>query len=117
MFEANLTKWLAPFVAGRVFPDFAPISTTRPYITYQQIGGDAPRYIDDNVPNVQNALMQINIWTDSRGEAADLARSIETALIEAPEFVARPASAMIARAEEDLKLYGAIQDYDIWYAR
>ncbi len=39
-------------VCPRVFPDFAPTSTARPYITYQQIGGEAPVYVDNTVPNV-----------------------------------------------------------------
>ena len=39
--ESTLFDTLKSLVSSRVYPDIAPAGTTVPYITYQQIGGDA----------------------------------------------------------------------------
>ena len=118
-FESDLVARIGSLVSGRVFPDVAPFGTTRPYITYQQVGGDALSYVDDVVPTLQNGLVQINVWSSSRAEANSIARQIEALLVTATAFQARPAAALIATHENGLDppLYGAMQDFDIWSPR
>ena len=43
--ETDLTTLLLA-ICPRVFPDVAPLSTARPYITYQQIGGQSLRFVE-----------------------------------------------------------------------
>ena len=115
--ESDLFALLSPLAGGRVFPDVAPLSTARPYVIYQQIGGEAVNYTDDAAPNRQHALMQISVWSDGRLQANTLARQIEDALRGAAAFQARPDGALRTDHEPDLNLYGASQDFSIWAAR
>lgn len=115
--ESDLYTLLKGLVGDRVYPDVAPLSTPRPYITYQQIGGQVLSYVGPEVPSEKNGSFQINVWADSRLAAAALALQVEAAFIGATVFVASPESAPIAQHEPDLNLYGTIQDFSIWSNR
>lgn len=108
----TLLKTLCP----RVFPDVAPTDTQRPYITWQQIGGDVITQIN-GLPDKRNAMVQINCWAERRADANALALAVEAALVAATVFVARPVSALVADHDEDTDLRGAMQDFSIWAAR
>lgn len=108
----TLLKTLCP----RVFPDVAPTDTQRPYITWQQIGGDVIRPLV-GLPDKRNALVQIDCWAERRADANALALAVEAALVAATVFVARPQSALVATNDEDTDLRGAMQDFSIWAPR
>ena len=114
--ESDLYDTLKGLVGNRVFPDFAPFTTARPFITYQQIGGGVIRPLGGEVPHKKNARMQINIWADNRASASSISAQVEDALRVASVFVAKPESALNSMYEEDLKIYGAAQDFSIWYS-
>lgn len=101
----------------RVFPDVAPFDTACPYITWQQIGGEALTYVDDTVPNQRNAYVQINVWDTTRLSATALALQVEAALIQATAFEARPQSALQSAHDDDTDRRGCLQDFSIWAAR
>src|SRR5438067_1343798 len=67
-FEADL-QTLLKTVTPRVYPDFAPVSTQRPYVTYQQIGGNVLNMVANVAPGVRNSHMQISVWSNTRAEA------------------------------------------------
>ena len=119
MLEEALYAALSPLVAGRVFPDVAPLDTPRPYITYQQIGGDAHGYLGKELPDHEHALVQLNIWADTRLAASLVRKLAEANLVAATAFEARPASGPIAQHEPDLTPpgYGTRQDFNIWTPR
>lgn len=104
-------------VCPRTFPDFAPTNTARPYVTYQQIGGDAVNMVDRWVPNKRNARMQINVWADTRASASTTMQAIEDALRMSTLFQAEPESAMTADFDADFPVYSAMQDFTIWADR
>jgi hypothetical protein len=104
-------------ICPRTFPDFAPVSTMRPYVTYQQIGGQVINPIGNDVPNKQNGEFQINVWSNTRAEAAALARQIEAALRQSSAFIARPLSAPASDYDHDMEIYGSRQDFSIWSDR
>lgn len=114
--ESDLYTILAAQCA-RTYPDVAPVDTVRPYVTYQQIGGAAPQYVEAAVVPARNALMQINVWAATRASANALALAIEQALTEATTLQAKASAALIATHDEELDLYGTIQDFDIWASR
>lgn len=114
--EASIYTALRSLVSDRVFPDVAPVSTARPYITYQQIGGEVINPLTGD-PDKQNGFFQINVWADTRAAAAALALQVETAMRSATAFAARPMAAPIANHEPDLSLYGAIQDFSVWSSK
>ena len=108
--ESSLQATLAA-ICPRTYPDFAPANTAAPYLTWQQIGGKSQCHLSNTVPGQRNARMQINAWAATRAEANALMLQVEAAMITTG---ARPTGALLATADEDLNLRGAIQDFTIW---
>jgi hypothetical protein len=104
-------------ICPRVFPDVAPSGTVSPWITWQQIGGQALSYLGREVPDLRNAFIQVSVWAPSRLEANTIAAQIETALTTSTAFTAKPVDAQYATYEDDTRLYGAAQRYSIWDSR
>jgi len=115
--EADIVSVLSPLVAGRVFPDVAPFSTDRPYITYQQIGGLAIKPLAKEVPSSKNGFFQVSVWSDRRAEANAISLQIEAALITAGAFTATPMAGPISTNDADLNRFGKQQDFSIWSDR
>lgn len=115
--EADLFNALKTLVSNRVYPDIAPNGATTPYITYQQVGGEAIAFVDNLVPSKQNGRFQINVWGTSRSAVAALALQIESAMTAASAFQARPIGAPSASHELDTGLYGSRQDWSVWSNR
>lgn len=112
--ESDIFDTLKTLVGNRVFPDVAPFNTTRPYITYQQIGGRSINYIDPTAPDLRNGMFQVNCWADTRMAANALSRQVESAFRSATVFQSRPDSDILANHEPDLDRYGTIQTFSIW---
>jgi hypothetical protein len=104
-------------ICPRTFPDFAPTDTARPYVTWQQIGGDAIDFFDNALPSKENALVQVNVWSDRRAEAKGLIKQIENALITSTAFDARPTAAAASDADSDMQRYCSRQDFSVWADR
>ena len=113
--ETDLSALLLT-VCPRVFPDVAPASTPKPFITWQQVGGDVLQPIK-GLADKRNALVQINCWAERRMDANALALAVESLLVGAAEFQARPQSALVATNDDDTDLRGAMQDFSIWATR
>jgi hypothetical protein len=114
-FESDLFT-LLKLDCPRVFPDFAPVDTVRPYVTFQAVGGDVVNYLDPSIPNARHAEMQINVWSNTRAEALSISRAIENRIRSAVAFVARPVSAQVSDYDADVPVYGCRQDFSIWFA-
>lgn len=104
-------------ICPRVYPDIAPADAVLPYVTWQQIGGEAPVYLDGALPDKRCAYVQINTWAATRAEANALMLQIEQALCAASTMVARPQSALQAAFDDDTEIRGAMQDFEIWAER
>lgn len=115
--EATLFTLLTSLVAGRVYPDVAEEGATRPYITYQQVGGQSVAYTEGALPTSKNGRFQLNAWATTRAGAAALSLQIEAALVAAPTLQVEPLGAPVALYEPDTRLYGAMQDFSVWSAR
>lgn len=114
-FEADLFTLLKT-VTPRVFPDFAPVSTTRPYVTYQQIGGEVLNMVANVAPGVRNAMVQITVWSNTRKESLEIMRAIEDAICSTSVFPsARPIAAAVADYDAEIPVYGARQDFTFWH--
>ena len=111
--ESELQTMLTA-ICPRVYPDFAPANTVAPYLTWQQIGGQSQCHLSNTAPGQRNARMQINAWAATRAAANALMLQVESAMITSG---ARPVGALLATADEDLSLRGAIQDFTIWASR
>lgn len=109
-----LQEALVQFAGGRVFPDVAPESTTRPYITWQQVGGESVNFIDSTVPGKKNARVQVNVWADTRLEAATLAELVEDMLRGVAALQTTVLGAPTSVYEPDTNLRGSMQDFSFW---
>lgn len=114
--ESDLVAALTA-MCPRVFPDFAPVGTAMPYVTWQQIGGEPLTCLDGSLPDKRNAEVQVNVWALSRLEANTLLLQIEAALCASTAFAATPSSALRSSFTEDEGRRGAEQDFSIWATR
>lgn len=114
--ESIIYEALRALVNDRVYPDVAPEETPRPYITYQQVGGNSVNFVDPTIPSKKNGRWQINLWSDSRLEAAALSRIVEDTLRATVELQTTVLGAPIARYDEETKLRGTMQDFSFWFS-
>ena len=114
--EEKLVALIRP-ICARVKPDFAPVNTERPYVTYQQVGGEVIDFVDNTVPTIENGEIQINVWANTRSDAKSLIKQIEAELIRTVEVQARPLSASVSDFDADMEIYGSRQDFSIWSTR
>lgn len=112
--ESTLFDALKTLVSNRVYPDIAPENATRPYITYQQVGGLPVNFVDTaTVPSKRNSRFQINVWADTRAAAATLAGQVETALRGAAPHTT-VLGAPVALFDLETRLRGTRQDFSFW---
>ena len=117
-FETQLYTLLSG-LCPRVFPDVAPVSTAKPYVTYQQIGGERLRNWNKIPADKRKVFVQINVWSDSRLGALALCRDIEAAMAGATVFNAQEDAEPIWTHDDiDLPdapdgLYGTTQDFTV----
>jgi hypothetical protein len=114
--EEKLTALLRA-ICARSFSGFAPTSTLRPYVTYQQIGGEVPSFLDATVPSKENATIQISVWSDTSFEAKALIKQIEAAMITSTELQASPLAAAASDFDADIPVYSNRQDFSVWADR
>jgi hypothetical protein len=114
--EADLKTVLAT-ACTRVFPDFAPVSTTRPYVTYRQVGGEVVNPIAKEVPNLQHGRFEVNVWANSRASAALTMLAIESAMRLSSTFNARPEGAPSSDFDADVPVFSSSQDFSVWSER
>lgn len=112
--EATLYTALSPLFGGRVFPDFAPAGTAKPYCTYQQVGGRPVEFLEGAVASKDGGRFQINVWSASRLEAMNKMRAVRQTLV-APPILASSQGGAVAEYDETDQLRGARQDFLIWY--
>lgn len=114
--EATIYAALRGLVSDRCYPDVAPDVVARPYVTYQQVGGDAINYTDQAQPGIENGRFQINVWGDSRSQVSTLARQIEAALRANLSLQTTVVGARIAAYDPETKLRGTLQQFSVWGA-
>lgn len=112
--ESSIFDALKTLVSNRVYPDIAPENAVRPYITYQQVGGEGVNFVDSTTPSLKNARMQINVWADTRAAAATLAGQVETAIRGATTLRPKILGAPVAMFDLETKLRGTRQDFSVW---
>ncbi len=104
-------------ICVRTFPDVATAATAMPYITWQGLGGEPLRNLDNSASDKRHTMMQINVWSKTRAEALALIRQIEDAMCGSALFIAKPQGEPLSTYEPDAPAYGSIQRFDIIAAR
>jgi len=113
--ESTIFNALTGLASGRVYPDVAPENAARPYITYQQVGGQAINFLEQTTPSKKNGRWQVNVWADDRITAAAMSRTVEDTLRTTTALQTTVLAAPVAGYESDTKLYGTRQDFSFWF--
>ena len=108
---------LKTLCSGRVYPDIAPAGAVEPYITYQQIGGEAVSFVGLDLPSKRNARMMLKAWATTRMGAALLAAQVEDLMLTSTALQASPVGAFSAEYDKDTGTYGSRQDVSVWVDR
>lgn len=117
MIEETLFALLSPLVNGRVYPDYAPFNTVRPFITYQNVGGVTSNSFCGDT-DAQNAHIQVNVWAEIGGGGRKQANTIMRAvafLISGQFPIGVALGGLVSDFDDVTKAYGARQDFSIWH--
>lgn len=91
----------------------APANAARPYAIWQRIGGDAPEYLDNEDPQVDNALVQVEIFASDIMTPKDLIKALASALRAHPDLIVRPNGGPRDDFDHDMQLFSAAQDFSV----
>lgn len=115
--ESDLFDTLKGLVSNRVYPDLAPAEAAKPYVVYQQIGGESPTFLERASPSKKNGRFQVVVWAETRAQASLVSLQIEAAMVAATVFQAKPVGDRTAVYDEDTQLRGSRQDFSVWSDR
>jgi restriction endonuclease Mrr len=105
---------LKNLVGNRVYPDIAKQDTALPYITHQDVGGDAINFMDGAAPGKSNTRLQVNVWAETRAQAKAITHQVETALRAAPALSTTVLGSLMTTVDEATGYRGTIQHFSIW---
>jgi hypothetical protein len=115
--ESDLFGLLKGLVGNRCFPDFAPLGTVRPFLTFEQVGGEALSFIDGTLPDKKNGRFEIGVYADSRASCAAIALQVESLMAAATVFQASAIHAPISDYASEVKIYSSTQNFSIFSTR
>ena len=114
-YEATLYSLLSPLVGGRVYPDMLTTQQDGAYIIWQQVGGEEYAQLSGEGVELLHARVQVACWAGSRLAANALVRQVKAAMLAGFTPPPQVFGAPVSQGNEDLRLYGAIQDFGVWY--
>ena len=115
--EADIFNTLKGLVGNRCYPDFAPLGTVRPFITYEQAGGDAMHYFDGALPDKKHGRFEVGVYADSRAACAALSLQVEAAMAGAAAFQCTAINAPISDYASEFKIYSSTQNFSVFSTR
>lgn len=115
--EADIFNALKGLVSDRCFPDMAPLGTARPFIVYEQAGGEAVHYVDGSLPGIKHGRFEIGVYADSRAACAALALQVESEMAAAASFQGTALHAPISDYASDVKIYSSTQNFSVFSDR
>lgn len=115
--ESDIYTALKTLVGNRCFPDFAPLGTTRPFITFEQTGGDALHYIEGTLPDKKHGRFEIGVYADTRAACAALALQVEASMAAATAFQSTAIHAPISDYASDVMIYSSTQNFSVFSTR
>lgn len=113
--DATLFTLLGPLCGNRVYPQTAPAGAAKPYLTYQRVGGQAINFVEAEMPGLRNGVFQINCWATTDAAAKALAAAVEEALVTEVALQTTVLGAAVDGFDNVAKLYGAMQEFSLWY--
>ncbi len=89
----------------------------RPFITFEQAGGEALSFIDGTLPDKKHGRFEIGVYADSRAACAALALQVESAMAAATAFQSIAIHAPISDYAPDVKIYSSTQNFSVFSSR
>ena len=115
--EADIFDTLKGLVSNRCFPDFAPLGTVRPFITYEQAGGEALSFVDGTLPDKKHGRFEVGVFADSRTQCASIALQVEAAMAATTAFQCTAINAPISDYASEVKIYSSTQNFSVFSTR
>lgn len=115
MMQTQLVTLLsgATDAGARVYPQVAPDSTPRPYITYQRVYAQSNNVMSGN-SGLINTRVQIDVYADTYSQAQTIALQVDALMSGwTLQIVSNPAQDMY---EPDVKLHRVLLDYSVWHS-
>jgi hypothetical protein len=99
----------------RVTPGDSDLNAARPFVTWDHIGGDPMRYMDNTAADKVLALLQVNSYAETRAAVLTLANQIEAALCSATSINSRPLGRPFCGVHRDVEpaLHYAQQEFEV----
>lgn len=91
----------------------APPNAARPYAIWQRIGGNAAEYLDNEDPQVDEALVQVEIFDSDILAPKALMKTLTTALRAHPDLTVRPDGGLRDDYDHDMQLFSAARDFTV----
>lgn len=114
--EDTIYQALQGLVSGRVERVVARTPPARPYITFQQVGGQPISFVESVHPGKYRGRFQINVWADDLDGAVSIARQAERALVEHSTLRGLVETGLSTTYESDTDLFGTRQDFSFIFA-
>ena len=121
-YEGRLYDLVSPIFGGHFYPDTFPddFRPNAPACVYQQVGGTDQWYVDQTLPEYQNARLQFYVWGEERDAVNAACDQLRAALANSinvynGDIIFEPLGARVSDYNDILKLRGARQDFGIWY--
>ena len=111
--ESLIYDVLKGLVSNRCFPDFAPLGTVRPFVTYEQAGGEAFSAVDGSLFDKKHGRFEVVVYADSRAACAALALQVEVAMAAATTFQSTAIHAPISDYASEVKIYSSTQNFSV----
>ena len=115
--ESDIYTTLKALVSNRCYPDFAPLDTARPFIVYEQTGGEVVSFMERPLPDKKNGRFEVGVFADTRASCASIALQVEAAMAAATTFQAEAIHAPISDYASDVKIYSSTQNFSVWSQR
>lgn len=108
---------LQALVAGRCYPAGTAAVPTLPRITYSVVGGTPVNYVEDTLADHDSHRIQLSVWAGTYNATEALMRQVEEAMQASAQFTARRLGGPLTAFEEDIRIHGRHQDFNVWHAR
>ena len=115
--ESDLFGLLKGLVSNRCFPDFAPLGTVRPFIVFEQVGGEVFSYTEGTLPDKKHGRFEISVYADSRAACAAVALQVESVMVGATVFQSTAIHAPISDYADEVKIYSSTQNFSVFSSR
>jgi hypothetical protein len=110
----STTTSVTAIAGGRIYAVILPQKPTYPAVTYQRVAGTRECDMTNGSVNLEHPIIQMNSFSETFDEAANLSSAITYAMEHATAFKALALNSPIDTYEDEINKFRRIQDFSIW---